>query len=56
MSSPVMHVKEEEEEPKQLDSTIAEHSTTHPVKEEGREDLEVQRPLTTAPIFPVKSL
>ena len=47
---------EEEEESKQLDSIIAEHSTTHPVKEEGREDLVVRRPLTAAPISTVMSL
>ena len=57
MSAPEMHIEEEEKESRQLDSTIADYSTTtHPVKEEGREDLEVRRPLTAAPIFPVKSL
>ena len=57
MSAPEMHIKEEEdEESKQHDSTIAEYSTTHPVKEEGKEDLEVWRPLNAAPIFPVRSL
>ena len=55
MPAPEMDIKEEEES-NQLDSTIPEHSTTPPVKEEGREDLAVRRPLTAAPIFPVKSL
>ena len=56
MSAPEMQIKKEEEESKHLDSTIAEYSTSHSIKEEGREDLEVRRPLTAAPTFPVKSL
>lgn len=55
MPAPEMHIKEEEEL-MQFDSTLADHSTTRPVKEEGREDLAVRRPLRAALIFPVKSL
>ena len=55
-----MNMKKEEEEEveksKQLDSTMSEHSTIHPIKEECKEDLAVRRPLTAAPIFPVTSL
>ena len=56
MPAPEMDIKEEKEESKQLDSTRFEHSTALPIKKEGREDLEVRRPLTGAPISPVKLL
>ena len=60
MAAPEVNMKKEEEEKvgesKQLDSTVSEHSTTHLLKEEGKEDLTKRRPLTAAPIFLVKSL
>ena len=56
MPASEMDIKEEEDESKQLDSTIFEHHTTRPIKEEGIEDLEVRRSLPVAPIYPVQSL
>lgn len=57
MVAPEMNMKEEEvEKSEQLESTMSEHSTIHPIKEECKEDLAVRRPLTAAPIFPVTSL